>query len=88
MADKQYITKKMTFVSIIEKYPDVVEVILKYGLHCITCHMASTETIEQGAKGHGMDDEQIDEMIDEMNEKVAEGEQEDYSEFDESLEEE
>ncbi len=88
MANKQYITKRMAFSEVIEKYPVAVEVMLKYGLHCVGCHMAATETIEQGAKGHGMDDEQIEEMVEEMNEKVKEEAEEDYKEFEENPEEE
>ena len=81
MVKKQYVTKNMTFGEVIEKYPVAIEVMLKYNLHCIGCHMAATETIEQGAKGHGLDDEQIEEMIEEMNEKIKAEAAEDYSEF-------
>ncbi|MBS3113074.1 DUF1858 domain-containing protein [Candidatus Woesearchaeota archaeon] len=81
MVTKHQITKKMSFVEVIDKFPMTVEVMLKYGLHCVGCHMAATETIEEGSKGHGMDDEQIDEMIEEMNEKIAVETEEDYSDF-------
>lgn len=83
MADKQYIKKTMTLGEIVEKFPITVEIMMKYGLHCIGCHLAVTETLEQGAKGHGMDDEEIDNMVEEMNEKIRSETEEDYSEFSE-----
>ena len=68
---KNKITKNMTFQDVIEKHPNAAEVMIKYGLHCIGCHVASWETIEQGAKGHGMSDSDIDNMVDEMNKAVS-----------------
>ncbi|MFC1800756.1 DUF1858 domain-containing protein [Nanoarchaeota archaeon] len=68
MADK--ITKDMTFAELLQKYPETAEILMKRGFHCIGCHMAATETIEQGAKAHGISDDDVDSMIKEMNELV------------------
>lgn len=57
----------MTLGEVVNKYPDALPIMLKYGLHCIGCHVASFETIEQGCKAHGMDDHQLKKMIDEIN---------------------
>lgn len=67
----QKITKDMTFAEVLEKYPQAAEVMFGYGLHCIGCHGAAFETIEQGSKMHGLDDKKINEMIEEMNNKIA-----------------
>jgi hybrid cluster-associated redox disulfide protein len=68
MADK--ITKGMTLGDIISKYPETMEIMMKYGLHCIGCHVAAWESLEQGAKAHGMSDKNIESMLKEMNEMV------------------
>jgi len=62
------ITKDMTLGDVVSRYPEAAEVMLRYGLHCIGCHVAAFETIEQGALSHGMDKKQIDKMLKEMNE--------------------
>ncbi len=56
-----------------EKHPNAVSILMNYGLHCIGCHAAAFETIEQGAKSHGMDDKQIEKMINEINELIEKG---------------
>lgn len=50
--------------------PEVVEVLLESGMHCIGCPMATEETIEQGAIAHGIDP---DELIKKINEKLKGG---------------
>ncbi|MDA3899739.1 MAG: DUF1858 domain-containing protein [Spirochaetes bacterium] len=57
------ITKDMTFGDLLQQKPEVAEILSSYGLHCIGCHIAVFETIEQGAKAHGLTDEQVDEMM-------------------------
>ena len=44
----------MILGEVVRKYPETVEVFFKHGLPCATCHIASTETIEQGALSHGI----------------------------------
>lgn len=66
------ITKNMKLGEVISKYPKTIEVFLKNGLHCVGCHVASFETIEQGAKAHGMTDKNIEELLKELNKKIRE----------------
>lgn len=66
------ITKKTTIGDAVSKHFETAKVMLKYGLHCVGCHVAAWETIEQGAKRHGLDDKEIDKMVLEMNEAVIE----------------
>jgi hybrid cluster-associated redox disulfide protein len=63
------ITKEMKIGDAVNKKPEAAEVMVKYGLHCVGCGAAVLETIEQGAKLHGMDDEKIEKMMKEINEK-------------------
>lgn len=64
------ITKDMTLGEIITGFPETVEVMLKNGLHCVGCHVAAYETLEQGAKAHDMSDKDIEKMLEEMNDIV------------------
>jgi len=71
MAAKPTITKDMTFGDVLQKYPQTAQIMLMSGLHCIGCHMAASETIEQGAVAHGMPEKEIDEMVKEMNKIIS-----------------
>lgn len=62
MTDK--VTKEMSILDIVQKYPQSLEVFAKYGLGCIGCAAARFENLEAGAKVHGFDP---DEMVAEIN---------------------
>ena len=57
----------MKIDEVIKKYPETVEVFVKNGFHCIGCIAASFETIEEGAKAHGITAE---ELVEELNEAI------------------
>ncbi|MEK6853001.1 MAG: DUF1858 domain-containing protein [Nanoarchaeota archaeon] len=61
------ITKDMAIAEIVEKYPEVIETLLSTGVHCIGCHVSHFETLEQGLKGHGHNDEFVTELVSELN---------------------
>lgn len=62
------IKKEDIIADVLEKHPEVGDVMLEYGLHCIGCRVSAYESIESGCKVHGMEDEKIDAMIEKMNE--------------------
>ena len=64
---KLNINKKDKIAKIVGKYPDAAEVFMMYGLACVGCFLSPHETIEQGAKRHGMTNEEIDQMIKDAN---------------------
>ncbi len=64
------ITKDMIIGDVVKEHSEVAEVFFDHGLHCIGCAVSLTETIEDGCKGHGFDDKEIDKMIEEMNAAV------------------
>lgn len=70
METQQLINKDMTMGEIIEKYPFASEVMLSYGLHCVGCHVNPYESLENGALGHGMSDEEIASLLQELNDLV------------------
>jgi len=61
------ITKDMPIGEVVSKYPETADVFIKHGLHCIGCPIASLESIEQGAKAHGID---VKKLIDDLNKAV------------------
>ena len=63
------ITKNMTIGEVVSKHPKAVPVLMGHGLHCIGCHVAAWETLEQGAMAHGMSDKEIEKMLKEINKK-------------------
>lgn len=65
------INKDMTFGELIKKFPHAGPVLAGYGLHCIGCHIGISETIEQGAKAHGLSDDDIGSMMTKLNEGMA-----------------
>lgn len=63
----QCITKDMTLGDIVAKFPQAIEVMLANGLHCVGCNVSYWETLEQGAMGHGMSQEQFESMLEQLN---------------------
>jgi len=43
-------------------------VFMKHGLHCVGCHVAAFESIEQGAEAHGID---VDALVADLNKVVS-----------------
>ena len=66
----ELITKDMTLGDVVTRYPLTGAIMMQYGLHCIGCHVATWETVEQGAAAHGLTPDKIDQMVEELN-KVA-----------------
>lgn len=66
MADK--VSKEMSIIDIVQKYPESLEIFAKYGLGCVGCAAARFENLEAGAKVHGFDP---DEMVAEINKLIS-----------------
>lgn len=61
------ITKNMSIVEVVQKYPQAAEVFFRHGMGCLGCAAAQFENIEQGAQAHGID---INALIDDLNKIV------------------
>lgn len=61
------ITKDMGITETVQKYPETIEVFMRFGMGCIGCAAASFENIEEGAMVHGIDP---DEIVAKLNEAV------------------
>ncbi len=66
-ANKNPISKNMSFHEIMEKNSEAIEILLGKGMHCIGCPMAMQETLEDGAIAHGLNP---DKLVEEINEKL------------------
>jgi len=66
MVDKKKITKDMTFAEILEMNKEAGEKLGEKGLFCGGCPMAAFETLENGAKAHGVD---ADDLVRELNDE-------------------
>lgn len=67
----QKISKDTTIGEIVEKYPQVVETLTNYGVHCVGCHVSPFESLEMGFKGHGLDDNTIADAVKKLNEVIG-----------------
>ena len=68
MTEDNRITKDMTFGEVLKKYPETVRTFFQYGMHCFGCHIAVSETIEQGALAHGVS---VDQLMQDLNKTVS-----------------
>ncbi len=68
------ITKDSNLGEVVRLHPDLAETLLDYGLHCVGCFANEYDTIEMGAKIHGMTDEEVQEMVTRLNEVIETGE--------------
>ena len=58
------ITKEMTIGEALRVKPEVAEVLMGFGFHCIGCPSSQMETLEEGAMVHGVD---INTLVDAIN---------------------
>ena len=71
MKKKGLVSKKMLIGEVIEKWPELTDVLMgDYGFHCVGCFASGMESLEDGARTHGMDDEEIKVMMENLNELV------------------
>ncbi|MDD5254087.1 MAG: DUF1858 domain-containing protein [Candidatus Nanoarchaeia archaeon] len=59
------INKNTKIGDILEKHPDKVKILFKYGLHCIGCSVANQETLEEATAAHGIN---LKALLKELNE--------------------
>ncbi len=64
---KNKITEDMTIKEVIDKYPEVAMVFMKYNVGCIGCLAASFEKVKDIAGVHGID---IKALVKDLNEAV------------------
>ena len=62
------ITKDMIISDIINTVGrDAALMMMEHGLHCVSCHVAAVETLEQGMTAHGYSEEDLDMLLKDLN---------------------
>jgi len=64
------ISKNEKIGKILKEHPEIAEILLEHGFHCLGCPMSSMETLEQGCKAHGMSEKEITILLEKMNKKT------------------
>ena len=59
----EYVNKEMLISDIVTWYPDATLVLMKVGMHCISCFAAQMETLEQAAAVHGYDPDDVAKIV-------------------------
>ncbi len=59
----EYVNKDMLIGDIVAWYPDASLVLMKVGMHCISCFAAQMETLEQAAVVHGYDPDDVAKIV-------------------------
>jgi len=62
------ITKDIKIEEVVTQYPETMMVFMKHGLHCVGCHVSAFESIEDGAKTHGID---VDALVEDLNRVIS-----------------
>ena len=62
------IQKEMLIGDMIRAYPQVGEVLLRFGMHCLGCMAARGESIEDACRVHGTN---ADELVKKLNEFLS-----------------
>jgi hybrid cluster-associated redox disulfide protein len=63
----EQIRHNMIIRDVVARYPEVMEVMYGYGVHCVGCNYSAFETLEQGAKLHRIN---LQHFLEDLNEEV------------------
>ena len=61
------IDKDMKIEDILRQYPQTIPVFRKLGLDCVQCQLSQFESLENGAKVHGID---LQSMLADLNDSI------------------
>ena len=65
------ITEKTTLGEILQEHPETVPIVMQYGLHCVGCHVAGSESLGDGARAHGLKEKDIKQLLKDINAAIA-----------------
>ena len=67
---RQEISLKLIVADVLERWPQVIPVFLKYKMKCVGCSMAAFEILADALRIHGIP---ADQFLDDANNAVSEG---------------
>lgn len=65
------ISKDMTISDILCVDENIAAILMREGMHCITCGAAAGETLQEAGYVHGMDDETMDDLVERINDFLS-----------------
>jgi hybrid cluster-associated redox disulfide protein len=65
------INKQMTITELMTIDPMIPNILMREGLHCISCMAAGGETLEMAAEVHGRTQEEIDDLVAQINDYLS-----------------
>lgn len=60
----QTVNKSMIIREVLQLDPGTARIMMQYGLHCLGCPHATSESLEEAGGVHGVN---VDEMVDKLN---------------------
>jgi hybrid cluster-associated redox disulfide protein len=70
------VTLQTNIGELIENYPQVVEVLIDYGIPCASCHFSSYDSLGDSIAEFRLEEEDTADLLAELNEIVALNDQE------------
>jgi len=67
---KLVLNEETNIAELVYEHPEASDVLMAFGLHCVGCFANAFDTIGQGARIHGMHEEEIKELISEIKKVV------------------
>lgn len=64
----QTVNKSMIIRDVLQLDPGTARIMMGYGLHCLGCPHATSESLEEAGGVHGVN---VDEMVEKLNEYLA-----------------
>lgn len=65
------INKNMTISELLQLDENLAAILMREGMHCITCGSAAGETLQEAGYVHGMDDDAIDDLVERINDFLS-----------------
>jgi hybrid cluster-associated redox disulfide protein len=62
-AGKSSVRRDVAIAQILQTVPDAAEIFAMHGLHCASCQFQASDTLEEGAKLHGMNEEKLQDLL-------------------------
>jgi len=69
---QKLITRKTKLGEILKQYPAAARLLMeKYRLGCVGCFAAALETLEEGARVHGLSEAEIEQLLKDLNQLAS-----------------
>ncbi len=70
-SQQSLISRESTIGEIVQNYPEAIDTLMGFGVHCVGCHVSEYESLEEGFRGHGLSEEEIDAAVAQLNQVIT-----------------